>query len=127
MLSTTTPPAPADRPIALLDLDGTLCDYNGAMARDLERLRAPDEAPHDPHAAGDDPPHIKARRALIKVQPGWWRALEPLPLGFAIVEELRTLGFRLHVLTKGPFDAPVAWAEKVEWCRRHVPDCSITV
>ena len=36
--------------VALIDMDGTLCDYEGAMRRDLERLRSPG----DPAVFPDD-------------------------------------------------------------------------
>ncbi len=44
-----------------------------------------------------------------------------------MVEELRALGFELHVLTKGPRSTPNAWSEKVEWCAEHLPDANVTV
>lgn len=75
----------------------------------------------------DDAAHLEARRALIKAQPGWWRELPRLELGFAVLDELRAQRFRLHVLTKGPFDTAGAWSEKVQWCRAHVPDAAVTI
>jgi hypothetical protein len=44
-----------------------------------------------------------------------------------VVDELRALGFELHVLTKGPRSTPNAWSEKVEWCADHLPDANVTV
>jgi 5'(3')-deoxyribonucleotidase len=114
--------------IALIDLDGTVADYDAAMSAALASLRAPGEPPHVGRDAGDpEPPHLEARRKLIQREPGFWRRLAPLPRGFEVVDELRALGFELHVLTKGPRSTPGAWSEKVEWCAEHLPDANVTV
>jgi hypothetical protein len=118
-------PVPVPEAIALVDLDGTLCDYQGTMQRDLERLRSPIEPPLS--SGDDDAPHLAARRKLIRQQKDWWLNLAPLPLGFEVVAMLKELDFRLHVLSKGPIDHHGAWAEKVEWCRRHLPNVSVTL
>jgi 5'(3')-deoxyribonucleotidase len=115
----------AEDQVALIDLDGTVADYDGEMDRHLRDLKAPDE----PHFTGWDnvPKHIEARRNLIKRQPGFWQTLPRLELGFHVVEELRALGFMLHVLTKGPKYTTGAWTEKANWCREHLPDAFVTV
>jgi len=112
-------------PVALVDLDGTLCDFDLAMKEALERLRSPLEDSKLDEFAYEDVPHIKARRRLIKSQPGFWRNLPVLPLGFDILDMLQELGFRPHILSKGPFHVAAAWGEKVEWCRAHVPHLPI--
>jgi 5'-nucleotidase len=115
----------AEDQVALIDLDGTVADYDGEMDRNLQLLRGPTEE----HFRGwdDVPPHIEARRNLIKRQPGFWRSLPRLELGFHIVEELRALQFLLHVLTKGPKYTTGAWTEKADWCRENLPDAFVTV
>ena len=64
----------------LIDMDGTLCDYQGALTRDLEALRGP----NDPRIAADDdtPAWLRARENVVRRQPGWWRGLPRLHLGF---------------------------------------------
>jgi len=111
--------------VALIDLDGTVADYDGEMDRNLRLLKGPNEE----HFTGwdDAPPHIEARRNLIKRQPGFWRSLPRLELGFHIVEELRNLGFMLHVLTKGPKATVAAWSEKAAWCQENLSDAFVTV
>lgn len=111
--------------VALVDLDGTVADYDGAMQSRMAALKAPDEA--DFTGWDDVPPYIKARRDLIKTHPGFWRTLPRLELGFQIVGELRRIGFEMHVLTKGPAVAVGAWTEKVEWCQENLPDAMVTV
>lgn len=114
--------------VALIDLDGTVADCDGALDKEQRRIQAPDEPPYkDRYSGGEEPPYIEARRKLIQRQPGFWRNLAPIPLGFEIVEELRALNFALHVLTKGPKHNGNAWAKKVEWCREHLPDALVTV
>jgi 5'(3')-deoxyribonucleotidase len=111
--------------IALIDLDGTVADYDSALRDAMRTLQSPDEPPYAQRH--HEPPHVEARRKMIQRQPGFWRTLKRLPLGFEVVEELRSLGFVLHVLTKGPSTTPSAWSEKVEWCREHLPDALVTV
>lgn len=112
-------------PLALIDLDGTLADFDKAMSERLAELAAPGE-----EIVTDrewDVPHIKARRRLIKSQPGFWRNLPRLEAGFKVLDILRKHGFVLNILTKGPLHTTNAWTEKVEWAKEHVPDAAITV
>lgn len=118
--TTTDPIATPEPPIALVDLDGTLVDYDGVMRIEQERLRSPHEPPYVAQltAEGDrtqHPAYLEARRRLIQSKPGFWRNLPPLRAGTEIVEMLRTAGYQLNILTKGPRSVPSAWMEKVEW------------
>lgn len=120
-----TEPA-TSKPVALLDLDGTLADYDKAMTTALAALRGPNEPdPADKHE--DDPAWLQNRRSLIKALPGFWRNLAPIERGFQVVTALRELKFDLMVLTKGPSKAPNAWTEKVLWCQEHIPDAKVTI
>lgn len=112
--------------IALIDMDGTVADYDGEMRRRTRPMMAPGE---EECASGweDVPPHVEARRRAVKRVPGFWRGLPRLDLGFIVVGLLRELGFELHVLTKGPASVPTAWSEKLEWCGEHLPDVNVTV
>ena len=117
-----------DAPVALFDMDGTLFDFDGAMVRDLERLRAPGEPP-----ASDtyqrDLPHLEARRRLIKRQSGWWAALEPIELGLALFRLAGVVGYHRMVLSKAPDPnkSPSAWTEKAACCARHLPGTPVTL
>lgn len=116
----------AKKPIALVDLDGTLCDYAAAMNRDMEKITEP--GGRADWFNEDAPEYIKERKRLVQDQPGWWRNLEPLPLGFALVALLREFDFKLNILTHGPLKRNHgAWSEKVMWSATHMPGVSVTV
>jgi len=114
-------------PIALFDMDGTLADFARSMKAKLADLRSPKEDPTLDETAYEDVPHVKARRRLIKSQPGFWRDLEKVELGFQILAEAQAQQFRCHVLTKGPRKVSRAWQEKVEWCNEHIPELPIHI
>jgi 5'(3')-deoxyribonucleotidase len=119
---------PVDRDlVALVDLDGTLADYDEAMVREMRAIQGPGEARYGDVHRPVEAPYVEARRKLIQRQPGFWRNLKPLARGFEVIDELREVGFILHVLTKGPSSTPSAWSEKLEWCREHLPDATVTV
>jgi len=111
--------------IALIDLDGTVADYDGALATAMEPLYGPDEQRYEGWV--NIPPHIVARRDLVKRQPGFWRNLPRIQLGFEVVAELEAVGFELHALTKGPVKTTGAWTEKVEWCQENMPKANVTI
>lgn len=113
---------------ALIDLDGTVADHHNAVAHGQRLLRSPDEPSYkDRYEGGVEPDYIASRRKLIQAQPGFWRNLRPIPMGFEVVDDIRNAGFNLHVLTKGPAKDAKAWGEKVDWAREHLPDVPVTV
>lgn len=114
------------QPIALVDLDGTLCNCREVILERLEELRGPNDNPED-ELKFEPPPHILARQRIIMSSPGFWRNLKPIPSGLQLVNLLVELKFKTHVCTKGPRYNASAWAEKFEWCRIHVPDLSVIV
>ena len=121
------------KPLALVDLDGTLADYAGAMCRDMLKLSSPaelDELTGIFMRGGDEAyhiPHLKARMDLIKTKKDWWFNLERLPAGFKVVDMLRDLKFRLNILTRGPKNLSDCWGEKHKWSRTYVPDADISI
>ena len=108
-----------DSNIALVDMDSTLCDYEGAMNKKIKEIIGEDAVWIDPK--------YKGVISLIKSQPGFWRDLEPIRSGFKVVNLLQENGFQVNVLTKGPYKTPSAWSEKVEWCRHHLPGVPVTI
>lgn len=110
--------------IALIDLDGTVCDYDKALSIEMAKIADPNDPPYMKYS---DKIHLNARRKLIQNQPGFWRNLEPLTLGFEIIDDLTNIGFALNVLTQGPRKSLNAWSEKVEWSNKHLPGVNITI
>lgn len=109
-----------EQPIALLDMDGTLCNYYERLDADVRRVLGADYDKVTPHTR-------RAIELLARQRAGWYRELEPLPLGFEIVKVLKEVGFRLMILTKGNPRTPNAYNEKVEWCQRYIPEAEITI
>lgn len=110
----------AEDPIALFDMDGTLADYEGQLATDLNAMRCPDEPEVTPENLHRDwEPWMERRIHVIKRQPGWWAKLPPFRLGWEVLEMARCF-FAIHILTKGPSSNFDAWKEKGEWIRTHL-------
>lgn len=114
--------------IALFDLDGTLCDYEGTLRRDLLLALDPDSAAHHFLAKGEslwdieeDYPHAKRCMRLIKSVPGWWEKLPLIEHTATLLRLMLSAGYEVQVLTKGPAHNYLAWQEKVAWCRKHLP------
>ena len=107
--------------IALIDMDGTLVDYDGAMRAALAKITSPGEV-WDEKASW-----AEARKNIIKNQPGFWLNLPPIKEGFRVLGLITEVGFETVVLTKGPYRTTSAWAEKVEWNRRHLPETPVTI
>lgn len=109
----------------LFDMDNTLCDWDGAMRRDLMRVLPPEHLENVTIWLGSDrrdrPQWVENLMKAIRSQAGWWRNLEPLPIGMQILNLVLHTDWDTHILTKGPATKPQAWAEKVEWCRNHIP------
>lgn len=107
------------KPVALFDLDGTLADFDWAMQRAMKQMAAPGEQAYF-EEQDDEPAHITARRRLVKRQPGFWRDLPRFRLGFEVLDYAQQAGYRISVLTKAPRGNYPAWAEKAEWCAKHL-------
>jgi hypothetical protein len=102
-------------------MDGSLADYTGAMFHSLKMLQSPCETPITEESLWDDKhDYISNRMRLVKAQPGWWLNLKPIKMGMDALDICRLYGFDIHVLTKGPKKHSNAWAEKVEWCQKHI-------
>jgi hypothetical protein len=112
--------------VALVDLGDTLCDCTPALREGLARLRRPGDRESDEELV-PLPPHLELRRKEVMGAPGFWRGLAPRALGFELLDLLREKGFRVHILTKGPYEAPHVWADKVSWCRAHLPGVPVIV
>lgn len=108
-------------PIALFDLDGTLCDYDEAMARVMDSIKHPSEPAYvRDYDDKSEPVHVYNRRKLIQSVPGYWKNLKPFPLGMELLQMAIELGFSIRILSKGPNNCPLAWSEKYEWCQNNL-------
>lgn len=104
--------------VGLFDMDGTLANYEKSMEWWLARLRSPAEPSFSVHA--HEPAYFRERARVIRRQPGFWRDLEPIELGFEVLRMAQDVGFtNFQACTRGPSDCPAAWGEKVEWIQRH--------
>jgi len=117
-------PRASDR-VILFDLDGTLCDFDGELRKYMDSISSPGEViPEDLWDESRD--WLYQRRRLITSQPGWWRGLPRFNLGFDVLNYVLNRDefdeVDIHVLTKGPQSKPFAWKEKVEWCKKNLPD-----
>ncbi|MEE8114193.1 MAG: hypothetical protein V3T23_07535 [Nitrososphaerales archaeon] len=117
--------------IALIDMDDTVADFESAIARDYNKMVGPGELFYSEasrlYKRDDWPDHLWARMDAIKRQPGWWRNLVPLAVGFEIIDVLKGFDFNFHAATAGPSTKSQAWAEKLEWAREHMPYANVHV
>lgn len=116
------------RPVCLIDLDGTLIDYEEQLLFDLNQIKAPDE----PTLTTLDailPDYITRRMDLIRQSSTWWKNLPERHLGMDLLRLVCEVGFRPVICTKGPKHNSDAWKGKVDWCIAHLsplPDIDIT-
>jgi len=110
--------------IGLFDLDQTLADYEGAMRRDLDRIKSPEEPSYLDSTLNlwkaERGSFLSNRMELIKRLPGWWENLARNQLGWDIYDIAERIGFDITILTKGPRSKPQAWAEKVKWVDKEL-------
>jgi 5'-nucleotidase len=86
--------------LVYVDMDGVLCDYQGAWDRGKQ---------NDP--AQDWPQSV----------PGFFAGLEPLSGAIAAFNRLRAIpGFRVHILTAASVYNPPSYSEKRIWVETHL-------
>jgi hypothetical protein len=106
--------------IGLFDLDGSLADYSGQLKKDLSNVLNKtdlDKLNELGVWAVDEFEPFKSLIRLIRHQPNWWKNLPLIGNGLGIFDLATKIGFKNHILTKGPKHYPQAWKEKVEWCQ----------
>ena len=104
--------------IALLDMDGVLCDHDRALRTDYELIKSKDDPSLKHHDKTQG--YVQERIKMIRNQTGWGEKLEPLKLGFEILDLLRKFQYEIHILTKGPSSSLNAFSEKARWIEKHV-------
>jgi 5'-nucleotidase len=121
---------PPPEPVSLHDLDGSMADFDGAMLEGLKKIASPGENDIGSKLLANqatEPDWHKERRRLVKSQPGFWRTLPRIQLGFDVFEACRNLEYTQLVLTNGPKVPTWAWGEKVDWCNINVPETPVIV
>lgn len=106
--------------IGLFDMDGSLADYEGQLRKDLTKVLGKEDLKKFDEIGmwkADDQEPFKSLIRLIKNQPCWWKTLPVMNKGMDIFHLATQIGFKNHILTKGPKHYPRAWKEKVEWCQ----------
>jgi len=115
-----------EQPIALFDMDGTLCDYDLGLESSLAPLRCPHESRR--RVRDRESKWLKARMDLIRSSTDWWADLPRLDLGFDLWRMAGEVGYRRMILTQGPKKNPNAWAGKKHWLDRNVgADVEVTI
>ena len=112
--------------IALIDMDGTLVDYDGAFLRDLKRISNKEERELIESYKGNvwkmctENFLFERRRHMITSQYGWWTDLNPIEENIDVVRLMHEMDFEIHICTKGPFSKPFSWMEKVESIKKNI-------
>ena len=109
-----------EKPIILFDMDGTLCDFVGAISKDMEKLRYPKEPKYHHSYSDDVPGYIKARERFIKSSQEWWENLPKFKLGWDILKMAKNMGFRIVILTKASRESPDSYAGKKAWIEKNL-------
>jgi 5'(3')-deoxyribonucleotidase len=116
------------KPVAQLDMDGTVCDFDSEMIRRLNLLRSTEEPVIGPEYRDmKDIPFIRERVRLVMAEESFWDELPQLQIGYDILTELNKLDYDICVLTQGPRSNPHAWSRKVRWCEKNLPGYDVTV
>lgn len=109
------------KPVALFDLDGTLCDFAAGMKAVMGPLEGPGESwDYDNYDQDNELDYMKARRRLAKNQPGFWRNLPVHVPGMRLLLDAVNVGFQIVIFTKAPRKQLSAFTEKAEWCEKHL-------
>ena len=109
--------------IALIDLDRTTADFDGAMNKALDSMASPQEPNWRTYSTDD--PWLASRITTIMRSVGFWESLEPIPLGLEVVSLLQRIGYHCKILSKVTKQSPNAWTEKARWSKRYLPGLPI--
>jgi 5'-nucleotidase len=104
--------------IVLYDMDGTLFDYEKALASDLKKLASPGEKTIR-ISFGNNPLYLRERIDLITSNESWWENLPKFQLGWDVLKITQELGYYHTILTQGPRKKPAAWSGKKKCVDKH--------
>lgn len=112
--------------VALFDMDQTLCDHNGQLARDMKALALPGDPEFTPDLK-NAPKVLQERADRIRSSQEWWASLPRMQLGWDVLQVAQELGYRIMLVTKGPGRNAEAWTGKKLWRDRQLPDAAMTI
>jgi hypothetical protein len=81
-----------------IDMDGVIVDFEGRMAE------------------------LGLGAGRLKVQPGAYLHMKPIPGAIEAVRSLIGMGFEIWLATKPPTGIPWAYMDKVQWVLNHLPE-----
>jgi hypothetical protein len=117
------------RKIALIDFDGTLCNYDQALDAGIKSCSSPEQYKEidkqlAAHRGRDELeemwPWFKNLVKMVKAQPDWWFKLEKLPTADPLISRLKEIGFTIRGLTAAPYGNPDASAQKLRWFQANI-------
>ena len=115
-------------PIALFDMDGTLCNYEKGLKDALNFIKSPEEPEFHGHLRDDTSEFLKRRADLIRADSSWWENLERFQLGWDVLRIAQDLEYEIMILTQGPRKNPESWSGKKKWIDKHLgSDTKITI
>lgn len=115
------------RPVAFIDMDGSIADYDQAVISQMNLISPPTEPKITELFINNNSPWRERQRRMISSQEGFWLNLKPIPEGMELVSALENMGYRIVILTKGPSGKNFAWAEKKSWCDEYLPFVDVVV
>jgi 5'(3')-deoxyribonucleotidase len=90
-----------DKPILYIDMDGVLVNFQSGIDRLSEELRQEYAGRYDE-------------------APGIFALMEPMPGAIEVIYKLQS-DYDIYILSTAPWNNPSAWADKVEWVQRFLP------
>jgi len=96
-----------EKPVALVDLDGTLVNYDDG----LEKIARKEGLVLDAQ-------NRETYRNILSKIGGFWENLTVLQRGFEVLSVLKSMDFRIEICTKASVNKPDSWTEKINWCNK---------
>jgi hypothetical protein len=90
-----------DKPILYIDMDGVLVNFQSGIDRLSEELRQEYAGRYDE-------------------APGIFALMEPMPGAIEVIYKLQS-DYDIYILSTAPWNNPLAWADKVEWVQKYLP------
>lgn len=106
------------QPIAIVDLDETLADYNKGI-QEYAKIIGLDKEEDLRSFHDNENRAVAAIRNMFWSIPNWWCNLDVIPTNETLFYFLKQQDFRLVILSKAPKYCLNAWSEKIDWCNNY--------